>query len=206
MEIIVVHGRAGAGKSTHCRSLSEKGFGDKNFVQHISAGEKLRAIRSDEMKSQYEDIIRSSLDEPIPNAIVNSLIFESIKVTESNHGIVLIDDFPRHKEAVEGFCEKIFNSGHQLLGTIAMSIPLDISINRVENRGIRKGERIVGDNLSDFATHRYALDYETTSFAIDALSRLAPVENIDASGTLEETYNLFVHSVGRLVLSSANFL
>lgn len=206
MDIIVVHGRAGAGKSTHCRSLSEKGLDNKNFVQHVSAGEKLRAIRNGEIRSQYENIIKSSLDRPIPNAIVNSLIFESIKITENNQGIVLIDGFPRHKEAVEEFCEKIFSGGHRLLGTIAMNLSLDMSIKRVENRGVRKGEHIVGNNLSDFTAHRYVLDGETTNLAIDLLSRLAPVETIDASGALEETYHLFVRSVGRLALSSADFL
>jgi hypothetical protein len=69
---------------------------------------------------------------------------------------------------------------------------MNVSIERIVARGKRDGEQVKGSDIRKFAEHRYQLDRQTTNLAIDALSQIAPVRFIDATGNIPTVYSRFV--------------
>lgn len=201
-EIIVVHGYAGSGKSTQCSRLEKEGyFGSP--VQHISAGNRLRSIRTGLATSTYEPIINSpDAPSPLPDEVVSGAILESILEPENNNGLVLIDGYPRHPAAVEAFRGELDNRSHRLLGTIALQVSLETSVQRILERGERAGEKIKAVTLQEFAVQRYELDRNTTNIAIETLADFAPVEIVDSSGERDPVYESFRKSIANLLTFS----
>lgn len=198
-DIIVVHGYAGAGKSTHCEHLAGEGI-DGRSVHHVSAGNRLRAIRGGTVSSYYTAIVNApDAPSPLPDTVVDGVIFEAIEGDASLESLILIDGYPRHPTAVEAFHASLERRSHNLLGTIAMTISLETSIARVLSRGQRSGEKIKGDSLKDFARNRYALDRVTTNLAIDALARFAPVNRIVADEDTDKVFLKFRSTVSRIL-------
>jgi|GEM_PF-1846553 len=199
-KIIVVNGYAGSGKSSHCMRLSQEGYSGMP-VQHISAGNLLRGIRTGISTSVYSDIINSrDAPSPLPDGIVGGAILESIEECGNATPLVLIDGYPRHPNAVESFRYELKDKSHLLLGTIALQVSMDTSITRILKRGERAGEKIKAHTLEEFAIQRYDLDQRTTNISIDALSRFAPVEIMDASGEINSVYSVFKRSINNLLL------
>lgn len=203
-EIIVVHGYAGSGKSTQCERLVRDGFDDYS-IQHISVGNRLREIRTGLATSKYADIINApNAPSPLPDEIVSGAIFESVQSPQVDKNLVLIDGYPRHPKAVEAFNDTLRDKSCKLLGTIAMQVSMEISLDRVVSRGQRLGEKVINDDLESFAAHRYSLDQRTTTLAVEALSRFAPVETIDANANVDSVYDCFKLSIGKLILESVS--
>lgn len=195
-EIIVVHGYVGSGKTTQCSRLASNGL-DGIRVQHISAGNRLRAIRTGGEASEFSQHINApNATSPLPDWVVEGTILEQLD--DSDDTLALIDGYPRHPEAVESFHETVLRRHHKLLGTIAMQLPLDISVDRVVARGKRDGERLQGENLREFAKHRYQLDTQTTNLAIDALRTIALTRFVDASVDIPTVYSKFVEEIKHL--------
>lgn len=198
-EVIVVHGYAGSGKSTQCSRLEQEGYFDSS-VQHISAGNRLRSIRTGLAISTYERLINSpDAPSPLPDEVVSGAILESVLEPESNNALVLIDGYPRHPTAVEAFQDELANRSHRLLGTIALQVSLETSVQRILQRGERAGEKIKADTLQEFAAQRYGLDRSTTNIAIEALAEFAPVEIIDSGGERDVVYKKFRKSIANLL-------
>lgn len=195
--LVVVHGYAGAGKSTQCSEMVRDGF-QGSAVHHVSAGNRLRAIRTGMESSRFADIINASnAPSPLPDDIVAAAMFETFRNVQQDE-LALIDGYPRHPQAVDTFRDIVAESGHRLLGTVALTITLEASIQRVLTRGRRAGELVVGESLEDFARHRYEQDTQTTNIAIAALSRIAPVEYVDAGQNIEAVYAQFCSAIGAL--------
>lgn len=192
-EIVVVHGYVGSGKSTQCSRLESEGL-DGVRVQHISAGNRLRAIRTETETSGFSQYI-NALDapSPLPDWVVEGIMLEPLDSSDGT--LALIDGYPRHPEAVESFHEAIQRRHHKLLGTIAMQLPMDISIDRIVARGKRDGEKLRGGDMREFAEYRYRLDMQTTNLAIDALNKIALTRSVDATGDLPTVYSRFVEEV-----------
>ena len=198
-EIVVVHGYAGAGKSTHCSKLEQEGFMTSS-VQHISAGNRLRGIRTGLEHSMYEQIINApDAPSPLPDEVVSSALLESIEQSGDKNLLVLIDGYPRHPLAVEPFRDELVRRSHLLLGTLALQVSLETSVARILHRGERSGEKIKADTLEEFAIQRYELDKKTTNVAIEALSHLAPVEIIDSGYRKELVYANFKKAISSLI-------
>lgn len=202
-EVIVVHGYAGSGKSTQCSRLEQEGYFDSP-VQHISAGNRLRSIRTGLAISTYERIINSpDAPSPLPDEVVSGAILESVIEPGNNNALVLIDGYPRHPTAVEAFRDELANRSHRLLGTIALQVSLETSVQRILQRGERAGEKIKADTLQEFAVQRYRLDRNTTNIAIDSLAEFAPVEIVDSSGERDVVYENFRKSIANLLALSS---
>lgn len=192
-EIVVVHGYVGSGKSTQCSRLKSEGL-DSVRVQHISAGNRLRAIRTGAETSEFSQYINTpDAPSPLPDWVVEGAVLEPLD--SSDDTLALIDGYPRHPEAVKSFHEAIQRRRHKLLGTIAMQLPMDISIDRIVARGKRDGEKLRGGDMREFAEHRYQLDMQTTNLAIDALSKIALTRSVDATGDLSTVYTNFIEAV-----------
>lgn len=196
-EIVIVHGYAGSGKSTQCSRLASDGLGETR-VQHISAGNRLRGIRNGAEPSRFSQYINDpNALSPLPDWVVEGAVFEA--VDSSSYGLVLIDGYPRHPQAVEPFYETVTRNRHKLLGTIAMQLSMDVSVERIVSRGKRDGESMQDGNIREFARHRYQLDIQTTDPAIDALSKITSIRYIDAEDDMPTVYSRFVAEIKDLM-------
>lgn len=192
-EIVVVHGYVGSGKSTQCSRLVSEGMNGVSGVQHVSAGNRLRGIRNGTEVSRISQYINDpDAPSPLPDWVVEGAVFEAI---DSKDSLALVDGYPRHPQAVDSFYETITKSHHRLLDTIAMQLSVDASVERIVSRGKRDGERMRGDDISEFARHRYQLDTQTTNLAVNALSRYAPVRHVDADGDISTVYSRFAKGI-----------
>jgi len=201
-EIIVVHGYAGSGKSTQCSQLEQDGYFDLS-IQHISAGNRLRSIRTGLSGSVYEPFINSpDAPSPLPDYVVSGTILESVQESENGKTLVLIDGYPRHSTAVEAFRDELANRSHRLIGTIALQVSMQTSVERILQRGERVGEKIKTDTLREFAVQRYELDRDTTNIAIETLAKFGPIEIVDSSGQRNTVYESFRQSIANLLAYS----
>ena len=194
-EIIVVHGPPGSGKSIHSTRLSDTGLPGKQ-VDHISAGDRLRAIRTGRVDSAYKDVNpapgqRMLLD----HSIMTGVIFEYINQSPDN-SILLVDGYPRFAEAVEGFVGAAKANNNALLGCVNLEVSKQVSLERVLGRGTRLGEVNVSLSLAE---KRYQEHLDFTLQAIAALGKLTEVIKIDAEPAMEVVWGSFCQAVLTLI-------
>lgn len=195
-EIVVIQGYAGSGKSTHSEHFSQNRYNNE-AIAHVSAGTRLRAIRTGIEGSMHADFINNpDAPSPLPDEIVNDVIFENANPTRS--GLTLIDGYPRHESGVSVFEQAIRREQHRLLGTVCLEVSMGTSVERILNRGERDGERIKGRDLADYARRRYRDDSTQTQRSVSRLERIAPVEHVDANASVEEVRERFYQAMGRI--------
>lgn len=199
-DIIVVHGCPGAGKSTHAKRLAEARSGSPG-IYHISAGERLRAIRTSSYNSRYRAQVNDpNAPAPLNHLLVTKVVFEDIALCPPC-SLVLVDGFPRLPEAVTPFLEAIREGNHKLLGCLYLEVSQDTSMRRMAIRGPRGGERYQGSTL-EIAAIRYQEFITATKEAIRLLGELAPVIQINAESNEQGVWELFEKAVSRLVIGS----
>lgn len=195
-EIVVVQGYAGSGKSTHSEHFSRNTYNGEN-IAHVSAGTRLRAIRTGEEESRYAEIVNDpDAPSPLPDEIVNEVIFE--KANPVPDGLTLIDGYPRHESGVDVFESALRQRQHRFLGTVYLEVTMNTSVSRILSRGKRDGERIKGKDLTDYARKRYKADETQTLHSVHRLGNIAPIERVDANASMEEVYERFYRAMGAL--------
>ncbi len=193
----MVHGAPGAGKTTQSKKLSTYLIEGRQ-IGHISAGERLRAIRNGEFQSKYGiEVNNPNAPDPLDHQLVNKIIFESIALCPPD-SIVLVDGYPCFIEAVEPFLEALRKGNHLFLGCLNLQISQETSIIRLSARGARRGERIVGIN-ENAAERRYREHMRYTPKTIEKLGETAPIVNINAELGREEVWQSFSDAFGKLV-------
>jgi adenylate kinase family enzyme len=203
-EIVVVQGYAGSGKSTHCERLSQDHLYNGESIAHVSAGTRLRAIRTGLDTSDYADLINDPhAPSPLSDEVVNGAMFE--RASPSEHGLTLIDGYPRHESGVEVFAHALRQGRHRLLGCVSLEVTQETSVARILSRGERRGELVKANTLAEFAVQRYQGDSTQTQAAIARLSRLAPIERVDANGDVNEVWQGFGVALGRLGFALDHF-
>jgi adenylate kinase family enzyme len=203
-EIIVVHGNPGSGKSTQCDLLIESGWSNQAVI-HLSAGNRLRDIRTGRTDSRFSSVINDpNAPSPLPDQTVNDAIFELLpgQLNKQQQVLALIDGYPRHAGAVDVFLREVEIGHHTLLGVVALKVSLEVSIERILSRGKREGERVEADSLREYATQRFEQDKETTEQALIKLGHFTFVTTIDASDTKDNVSDRFKSAVSDLVDSS----
>lgn len=191
--IIVVHGAPGAGKSTQAQYLSENPIEELD-IHHISAGNRIRAIRTGTFHSQYESQVNSpNAPAPLPHELVNDIMFEYVSSCPPD-SLVLIDGYPRFADAVNPFIQSSHENGHRVLGCINLDVTQDTCVSRVGIRGIRRGERVSGDT-AEVAVARYGEYVTYTLDAIRAMGEIVPAVTIDANEDVETVRNRFNDAV-----------
>lgn len=197
-EIIVVQGYPGAGKSTQANRLVHDPTFDLE-VLHISAGKRLRDIRTGNTHSRHAAIINApDAPSPLPNEIVNDVVFEPAEQA-SDSALLLIDGYPRHPSAIDVFADYIQEHRYRYLGAVALEITLDTSLNRITNRGDRPGEKMRGRNFTELGQKRFNDHKRLTLTALRLLEVIAPVERIDANDNEDIVWSRFRAAIDRLI-------
>ena len=188
-KIVVIHGTPGAGKTTHSERLVKLSRADYP-VFHISAGNRLRDIRTGVIQSTFGlEINNPSAPALLDHRIVNGVIFEYIE-QHTRNSIVLVDGYPRFVDAIEPFIEAIKTGGHELLGCLNLSISLETCMARLSGRGVRRGERIGVD--IDSVERRYFEHSTYTIEAVKALKEITRVIDIDAESHQEIVWESYL--------------
>lgn len=196
-EIIVVHGPPYSGKSTQSKRLTEYSIDGKS-IHHMSSGNLLRAIRTGEIESAFGSIVNDHKDERrVDDKVVNGTMFEFVSKCPEN-SIVLVDGYPRFKDAVSLFVDEIDTAGHKLLGCITVDISLDTSLTRFPERGTRRGERFAVVN-DEVVKKRYSEHEDYTLEAIGELGKNTRIINIDGNQPVNAVWESFNDAVLQLV-------
>ncbi len=192
----MVHGPPGSGKSIHSERLASEGLLGRP-VDHVSAGDRLRAIRTGRIASVYSDVVNPAPGQRIllDHAIMTGVVFEYINQTLDNP-IMLVDGYPRFTEAVEGFIEATQVNNHALLGCVNLEISERVSLDRVLGRGTRTGDVDISSSLAE---KRYQEHLDFTLQAIGVLGRVAEVINVNAEPPMEVVWGSFCRAVLTLV-------
>jgi adenylate kinase family enzyme len=194
-DIVVIHGAPGAGKSTHCRNLAQFRSVDKDIF-HISAGDRLRAIRTGEFVSVFSDRINSpDASSPLDHGLVSGVIFEFVSECPKN-SIVLVDGFPRFTDAIGIFMNMIEAGDHSLLGCISLNVSRQTSVTRISGRGIRKGERIIAE---DYTNERFSDYLNVTAESINAFRQFSRVIDVNAEPQAEVVWEFYKEAFQELI-------
>jgi len=187
VSVVFVLGGPGAGKGTQCANLVR----DYGFT-HLSAGDLLRAEQDREGSKVGEEIRRCIREgEIVPMETTVALLREAMKRDiedkksgkdgEEGVGRFLIDGFPRKMDQAHKFEEDVVNS----LFTLYYSCTEEVLRKRLLKRGETSGRE---DDNSESIIKRFKTFEETSYPVIEWFQKQDKVEEIDASGTVEEVY------------------
>jgi len=173
-------------------------------VKHVSAGNRLRSIRSGQIASVYSDLVNPEPGKRVllDHNVMTGVIFEFINQVPKTD-LVLVDGYPRFSEAVPCFIELSDKYGHDLLGCINFKVSERVSLDRVLGRGGREGEAGVS-NLSELVKKRYQEHLDYTVSAIDAMRRITKIVDLDAEQSLEIVWRQFYQTVIELTTTLTN--
>jgi adenylate kinase family enzyme len=201
-EILVIHGTPGAGKTTHALRLQAEYPDD---VDHVSVGNRLRAILTDSEESAYKQEIDRhakvlARSEPLPHDVVNEVMFEFINKCPVA-AVVLVDGYPRFVEQFDYFYRSMDQGRHILKGVMHLRASEETSIARLNSRGQRKGERDVDANFAAWRYNEYA---SLTLPTIVMLGQLGKLVEIDAEPQLEQVWSEFYNAAEEYFLQDRN--
>ncbi|MDL2362954.1 MAG: nucleoside monophosphate kinase [Patescibacteria group bacterium] len=136
VELFLVHGKPGSGKSTASKLAAEQ----LENVYNFSIGEELRARalhdkpsrHSDELK-QYAEQLRQAL--PVPSHLPG-LVFEEC-IESSPHQTVIVDGYPQYADRLPGFTETIERVGGKVLAICLIEVSDETAAERIAGRARR---------------------------------------------------------------------
>lgn len=194
-EIIVVQGPPGSGKSTLASRLESEGIKDRHNFTHISAGDRLRAIRTGQITSRYKDMVgQPGQSKMIDHYIMTGLMFEAMEVP-SIAPVALFDGYPRFVDAVPLFLEGVLQGQHKLLGTLLLELSKEAAVARIKGRGTRLGESLVSD---EFIQRRYEDFLEFTMPAVALLSKYSTLNKMCAEQEPEPSWLTFCNAIAHI--------
>ena len=192
-ELIFLGGPTGVGKSTLAKELVEI----DTTTQQIGAGDLIRDVRAGFRHSKYTGIIQEAISkkELVPPEVFSGLIHEGIQQADIEVSLSLIDGFPYSELDWNTFVEQMKETEVSIKGFVALNASLELCVDRMEQRGVRGGERVrvLQDEKShDFFVRRYDEYSRKKELIVDIFMRSGvPIVDIDASRSGDEISEVF---------------
>lgn len=175
---LVLLGPPGAGKGTQAVLIAQN-WG----IPHISTGDILRAAvaAGTELGKKVKDILDSG--NLVPDAVVIDLIRERLSRADCDKGF-LLDGFPRTVEQAKSLTVLLKEIGRELSHVLDISVPENILIDRIRNRGAQGSGR--ADDTGEVAAKRLKVYWEQTAPVTAYYAQVGRVIEVDGLGTVEE--------------------
>ncbi len=176
---LVLFGPPGAGKGTQAERLIRK-YG----LAHISTGDMLRAAvaAGTDLGRRAKAIMDRG--ELVPDEVIIGLIAERIEQPDCARGFVL-DGFPRTLAQAEALERLLAAKGRRLDAVIALEVPDEVLLSRIESRIRETGGARSDDNLETLRK-RLEVYHAQTAPLLDYFRRRGILYTIDGTGSIEE--------------------
>lgn len=182
--IVLVHGKPGLGKTTLARSVVNALRQGGVAAEHFSIGERLRAISSGEVVSQFSMQLASQHDTLYRHAhvtdpaIIHGVVGEYLQQTAAN--VVVIDGHPRYMETAKDYSQATSSLGWRTAGVIVLNGDDNLAGERMKERD--RGEHGYTEDilwrLADYA--------KTMNPVLEWLSQHYETTNVGANLPLEQ--------------------
>lgn len=202
--IILLGGQPGSGKSRLGRDIV-KNLSSELSVEHISLGERIRAIGRGAISAYSFDIAahlasdypEEPLNSELTYSLVSEFLFQARKVD-----LVLLDGYPRYIDQVESTYELAIKDGRQLRGMIVTDTSDENSMVRILKRGKKDRER----QEVDPAFARWRIQSHHTSFEPvrqELQKRGLPIETVNSTYDKQATTRHGLFAVAYMLSSGS---
>lgn len=146
-DVIIIDGPPGSGKGY----ISDRYIQSNPSVQHISAGDLIRGIRSGAVESAFTPTVLTYLEKRklLPDEVFGDIVVEGIANGGEAINVSLVDGFPQKKGDLERVQDRLEESGKRILGAICLNATIETSVARMVYRGVRAGEEVRRQHVFD---------------------------------------------------------
>ncbi len=188
---LILFGPPGAGKGTQAARLVER-----HGLAHVSTGDMLRAAvaAGTELGRRVEDIMKRG--ELVPDELILALVRERIQQPDCARGFVL-DGFPRTRAQAEALDRLLAELGRTLDAVIALDVPDEVLISRIETRSRETGGARSDDNVETLK-RRLEVYHAQTAPLLDYYRGRGLLYVIDGTRSIDEVTRAIEEVLGRI--------
>lgn len=182
--LILIDGPPGSGSTRLSRSMKERLLEEKVSIEHISTGDRLRAIGKEALDSAYTQAVVDHFNNSGPNvAMDDSLMFAIVDeafIQYQKKQIVILNGFPRYGPQVDDLIALSDIHDRAIRGAIITQADWQVNLDRMLSRGLKHSDRQID---RDTAIDRLADRMTSLPGVIEALeSQEIAVRYVDTDG------------------------
>ncbi len=180
---LLIIGPQGSGKGTQGQRIADA-FG----IPAVSTGDVFRANVKDgtPLGLQVKAIIDAG--DLVPDELTSAIVRDRLAQDDAAAGF-LLDGYPRNLGQVGDLDSFLDERGEPLTGVIELSVPRDVSIQRLSLRAAEQGR--TDDNAESIAKRLSIYESETAPI-LDVYRERGVVDAVDGVGTLDEVFERIV--------------
>lgn len=177
MQIYLIYGPQGSGKTTQAKLLAEK----HNLVL-ISAGEISRDLAKQDTKEGKR--VKALIDkgEPTPDEIIVPAVNKILDQSPAAAGFVF-DGYPRYAQQIESLVSSLDKHGWEINKVFVLRLTEEVGIKRIMGRATLENRE---DDTPQAIARRLQLYHQQTEPIINYFQRLGKVVEIDGAKTIVE--------------------
>lgn len=186
---LVLLGPPGAGKGTQAVLISKK-----FAIPHISTGEMLRAAVAS--GSELGRKVRSIMDagELVSDDVIMEVVADRLSQADCGSGF-LLDGIPRTLVQAEKLDAMLRSLNVPLRHVVDISVPEEIILERIKQRGVSAGEARTDDN-AEVAKKRLDVYWAQTAPLSEYYRKGGLLREIDGVGAVEEVSGRIYQALG----------